>query len=44
MAMRTVRKQVMHFSSGDSKSGSPQLMQVFMSAALRLVFTTGDNA
>ena len=38
----TVRQWVVHFSSGDS--GSLHLMRVFMSAACRLLFITGENA
>ena len=34
----------MSFSSGDSDSGSPLLVQIFSSAACRLLFITGENA
>jgi len=39
-----VRWWVVHFSSGNSDSGSPPLVQTFMSVALRLLFITGKNA
>jgi len=35
---------VVHFSSGDSNSGSPLLVQIAMSVACRLLFITGENA
>ena len=38
----TVRKWVVHFSSGNS--GSPLLMQISMSMACRLLLITGENA
>jgi len=38
----TVQQWVVHFSSGDS--GSLLLMQMFTSAACRLLFTAGENA
>jgi len=40
----TVRRWVVHFSSGDSNSGSPPLVQIFISAACRLLFIAGKNA
>jgi len=44
VAVSTVRQWVMHFSSGESDSGSPALLQIFMSAACRLLFIVGKNA
>jgi len=38
-----VMRRVVHFSSGDSNSGLPPLMKVFMSAAFRHLFITGKN-
>ena len=40
----TVKQWVVHFSSGDSDSGSPPLMQIDKRAACRLLFTAGENA
>ena len=40
----TVRWWVVRFSSGDSNSGSPPLVQIFMSTACRLLFTAGGNS
>ena len=40
----TVRWWVVHFSSGGSKSGSPLLMQIFMSEVCRLLFIAVKNA
>jgi len=40
----TVRQQVICFRRGDSNSGSPPLVQIFMRAACRLLFITGENA
>ena len=40
----TVRRWVVHFSSGDSNSESLLLLQIFMSKACRLMFITTDNA
>ena len=40
----TVRRWVVHFSSGDSNSGSPPLVQIFISAVCRLLFIAGKNA
>ena len=40
----TVRQWVMHFSSGDSDSGSSLLVHIVMSTACRLMFVTGENA
>ena len=34
---------VVHFSSGDSGSGSPLLVQTFTSAACRFLFITEEN-
>ena len=42
--VRTVRCCVIHFSSDGSNSISPLLMQIFMSAACRLLLNTGKNA
>ena len=39
-----VRQWRMCFSSGDSDSGSPLLVQICMSAACRLMFIAGENA
>lgn len=33
----------MHFSNGDSDSGLPPLVHIFMSAACRLLFIAGKN-
>jgi len=38
-----VRQWRMCFSSGDSDSGSPLLVQFFMSKACRLLFIAGEN-
>ena len=35
---------VVHFSNGDSDSGSPALRQILMSLTCRLLFVTGENA
>ena len=35
---------MVHFSSGDSDSGSPLLVQIFTSEAYRLLFIAGKNA
>ena len=35
---------VVHFSSGDSDSRSPPLVQIFTNAACRLLFITDENA
>ena len=40
----TVKQWVAHFSSGDSTSRSPLLVQVFTSVACGLLFTAGENA
>lgn len=40
----TVGLWVVHFSSDDSNSGSPQLVQLFTSMACRLLFIAGENA
>jgi len=39
-----VRWRVLHFSSSDSDSGSPLLVQIFMNAACRFLFIAGKNA
>jgi len=39
-----VRLWVVYFSSGDSDSGSPPVVQIFMSTVSRLLFTAGENA
>ena len=44
VGVSTVREWVVHFSSGDSASGSPLSAQMFMSVACRLVLVTGKNA
>ena len=38
-----MRWWVVHFSSGDSDSRSPPLVQIFMSIACRLLFIAGEN-
>jgi len=40
----TVRLWMVCFSSRNSDSGSPPLVQIFTSAACRLLFITGKNA
>ena len=42
--MSTVKRGVVHFSSGDSDSGSPLLVQISTSVAGRFLFITGENA
>jgi len=42
--MWAVRRWLVCFSSGDSSSGSPALVQTFMSTAYRPLFITGKNA
>ena len=44
MDVSTVRQWVVHFSSGDSDSGSPPLVQIFMSVACRLLFIAGKKS
>ena len=39
-----VRWWVVHFSSGNSDSGAPLLVQIVMRMACRLLFITGKNA
>ena len=39
----TVRWWMVHFSSGDSGSVSPPLVQIFKSTACRLLFFTGKK-
>lgn len=41
MGVSTVRHWLVHFSSGNS--GSPLLMQVFMSVACRLLLIADEN-
>jgi len=40
----TVRWWVVHFSSGDSSSGSTPLVQTFMSVAYKFLFIANENA
>ena len=40
----TVRQWVVCFFSGNSDSGSPPLVQIFMGTACRLLFIIGENA
>ena len=40
----TVRQRVVHFSSGDNKSGAPVLVQILTSAACKFLFISGENA
>ena len=40
----TVRQWVVRFSTGDSDSGSPPLVQMFRSMACRLLFIADKNA
>ena len=40
----TLRLQMVHFSSCNSNSWSPLLLQIFMSTACRLLFIAGENA
>ena len=44
MDVSAVRQWVVCFSSGDSNSGSPMLVQTLTSMACRLLFITGKNA
>ena len=44
MDVSTVRWWVVHFSSGNSNSGSPLLVQILRSAAYRLLFIAGESA
>ena len=44
VGVRTVRQWVVYFSSGDTDSGSPSLVQIFLSRAYRLLFIAGENA
>ena len=39
-----VRQWVVHFSTGDSYSGSPPVVQVFTSVTCGLLFIAGENA
>ena len=41
--MSTVRQRVVHFSSGNSNSGSPSPVQIITCRACRLLFTVGKN-
>ena len=43
MDVSTVSWWVVHFSSGDSNSGLPWLVQIVMIVAYRLLFDTGKN-
>jgi len=42
VGVSTVRWWVVHFSSGNSNSGSPLLVQILRSAAYRLLFIAGE--
>ena len=42
--LSTVRQWVVCFSSGNSNSGSPLLVQIFTSMAWKLLFIAGENA
>jgi len=42
--VNTVRLWVLHFSSDDSDSGSPSMVQILTSAACRLLFISGEYA
>ena len=44
VVVSSVRWCTVHFSSGDSDTGSPLLVQTVMSAALRFLFIAGENA
>jgi len=44
LGVSTVRQWVVHFSSEDSDSGAPPLVQVFTSMAHRILFIGGKNA
>mgnify|MGYP001853130386 CR=1 FL=1 len=44
MDVSTVRQWVMHFSSGNSDSGSPPLVQIFISVARRVLFIVDEKA
>ena len=44
MDVRSVMWWLVHFSSGDSNSGSPPLVQICMSVASSLLFISGKNA
>jgi len=39
----TVKQWAVHFSSGDSNSGSPLLVQMFTSMTRRLLLLAGEN-
>jgi len=41
--VKTLRQWVEHFSSGDSGSGSPTLVQIFISTACRLLLIAGEK-
>ena len=43
MNVSTVRQWVVFFSSGDSNSGSPPLVQIIMTVECRRFFTAGKN-
>jgi len=40
----TLRQWVVSLRIGDTDSGSPRLVQIFMSTACRILFITGKNA
>ena len=44
MDVSTVRWWVVCFSSGNSDSGSPSLVQIFLSMVCRLLFISGESA
>ena len=44
MDVRTVRWLVVHFSSGNSDSGSPALVGIVRNTACRLLFIADENA
>jgi len=43
VGVSTERWWVVHFSSGDSDSWSPPLVQITMSVARKLLFVAGEN-
>jgi len=42
--MSTAKQRVVGFTSGNSDSGSPLVVEIFTSTAFRLLFTAGKNA
>ena len=42
--MSTAKQRVVCFTSGNSDSGSPLVVEIFTSMAFRLLFTAGKNA